>query len=262
MRFLIFGDIVGKIGRHALRATLPDLREELKPDIVLANGENLAHGLGATESTLNEVRDAGVTLFTSGNHIWNKPEGVELLRQTDPPIIRPANYPPSTPGVGWKMLSVAGKDVLVVNLLGRVFMKDLVDDPFHTIDTILAEHPAIVTVIDFHAEVTSEKCSLGWYLNGRASILYGTHTHIATADTRILPKGTAYVTDVGMTGARDSVLGVDPATAIPGYTTGIGTRFVWPETGVAIVQGIIVDVEDASGTATHIERFEREVTIT
>lgn len=263
MRFLIFGDVVGRIGRRALAAALPELRRELKPDLVLANAENLAHGLGMTNRTVSEVLDAGVDLLTGGNHVWDKPEGIELLRAPDPRVIRPANYPAGNPGVGWKTVSVDGKTVLVVNLLGRVFMKDLVDNSFRTFDTIVAEHgsDAAAIIVDYHAEVTSEKNAFGWYADGRASVVYGTHTHIPTSDQRILTKGTAFVTDVGMTGARDSSLGVDPATAIPAYTTGRGQRFVWLETGTAWINGIVVDVDATNGRATRIERMYREVTI-
>lgn len=263
MRFLIFGDVVARIGRRALQAVLPDLRREFQPDVVLANAENLAHGLGMTVRTVDEVLDAGVTLLTGGNHVWDKPEGVELLRQPDTRVIRPANYPAGAPGVGWKTLSIDGKTVLVINLLGRVFMKDLVDNPFRAFDAIIAEHGSGVAavIVDFHAEVTSEKNAFGWYADGRAAIVYGTHTHIPTADARILPNGTAFVTDVGMTGARDTVIGVDPKTAIPQYTTGRGQRYTWPETGAAWVHAIVADVDATTGHATHIERIYREVTI-
>lgn len=264
MRFLIFGDVVASIGRRALAAVLPELRRELRPDVVLANAENLAHGLGVTEKTLDELLDTGVTLATSGNHVWDKPEGIELLRRPDPLVLRPANYPAGAPGVGWKTLSVAGKNVLVVNLIGRVFMKDLVDDPFRTFDAVLAAHghDADVVVVDFHGEVSSERTAFGHYADGRATIVYGTHTHVPTADHRIFPKGMAYVTDVGMTGARDSVIGVDPATVLPAYLTGIGHRFSWPESGPAVVYGIVVDVDADTHRATRIERIFREVAIT
>ncbi|MDP3770758.1 MAG: TIGR00282 family metallophosphoesterase, partial [bacterium] len=195
---------------------------------------------------------------------WDKPEGVELLRRPDPLVIRPANYPPGAPGVGWKTISVDGKTVLVINLLGRVMMKDLVDNPFRTFDEILSTHGTGVSIVivDYHGEITSERNAFGWYADGRTSIVYGTHTHIPTADQRILPKGTAFVTDVGMTGGRDTVLGVDPATAIPQHVTGIGRRFIWPEAGVAWMHAIVADVDAETGRATHIERIYREVTIT
>lgn len=263
MRLLIFGDVVGKIGRRALTAVLPELRREHCPDVVLANAENVAHGLGMTAKTLQEVLDAGVTLLTGGNHVWDKPEGIELLRGAEVQIIRPANYPSGAPGAGWKTLSVDGKNVLVINLLGRVFMRDLVDDPFRTFDAIVEAHgaDADAVIVDFHGEATSERNAFGWYVDGRATVAYGTHTHIPTADARILPKGTAFVTDVGMVGARDSIIGVDPATTIPQYTTGIGQRYVWPETGVAWVHAIVVDTETTTGHVTRIERISREVTI-
>lgn len=263
MRFLIFGDVVGKIGRRALAAVVPELRRELRPDVVLANAENLAHGLGMTARTLSEVLDAGVDLLTGGNHVWDKPEGIELLRSPDPKVLRPANYPAGCPGVGWKTISVDGKNVLVVNLLGMVMMKDLVDNSFRAFDEILAAHgrDASIIIVDYHAEVTSEKNAFGWYADGRASVVYGTHTHIPSADQRILPKGTAFATDVGMTGARDSIIGIDPATSIPQYTTGRKQRYTWPETGTAWIHAVVADVDPATGRATHIERIYREVTI-
>lgn len=262
MRLLIFGDIVGKIGRRALAEVLPELRRAYAPDVVLANAENLAHGLGMTEKTIREVLDAGVTLLTGGNHVWDKPEGVAMLRDASLPLIRPANYPAGAPGLGWKTLSVAGKSVLVVNFLGRVSMKSLVDDPFRGFDAVLAGNPADIVIVDFHAETTSEKNAFGWYADGRAMVVYGTHTHIPTADARLLPKGTAFVTDIGMTGARDTVIGVDAATVLPGYLTGIGTRFTWPETGPAWVHAVVVDINDTTNRAVKIERVYRECTIT
>ncbi|MDO8463246.1 MAG: TIGR00282 family metallophosphoesterase [bacterium] len=261
MRFLIFGDVVAKIGRRALAETLPELRATYAPDLILANVENLAHGLGITASTIREVFTAGVDIATGGNHIWRKPEGVELIRAGELPIVRPANYPEGAPGKGWYVRSVAGTDVLVVNLLGRVFMNNLVDDPFRTFDTILAEHPAPIVLVDFHGETTSERGAFGWYVDGRASVVYGTHTHVPTADERVFPQGTAFITDVGMTGARDTVIGVAVGSVIPGYTTGIGAAFAWPETGTAIVNAVVADVDPATGRATHIERAARTVTI-
>ena len=255
MRFLIFGDIVGKIGRKALAEVLPELRREHRPDVVLANAENLAHGLGMTAKTFGDVLDAGVTLFTGGNHVWDKPEGVELLRAPDARVIRPANYPPGAPGVGWITLSVDGKNVLVVNLLGRVFMKDLVDNPFRTFDAALeSAGPADVVLVDFHAEVTSEKNAFGWYADGRASVVYGTHTHIPTADARILPKGTAFVTDVGMAGARDSVIGVDPEIALSRFLTQMPNRFE-PAKGPAMLQGAVIRIDPDTGRGLSIERL-------
>ncbi|MDO8425227.1 MAG: TIGR00282 family metallophosphoesterase [bacterium] len=261
MRFLIFGDVVAKIGRRAVAETLPELRRAYAPDLVLANIENLAHGLGFTAQTVKELRDAGVDVFTGGNHIWHKPEGVELLRAGTFPIARPANYPAGAPGNGWVLRSVAGTDVLVVNLIGRVFMKDLVEDPFRTFDAIREAHPANVILVDFHGETTSERGAFAWYVDGRASVLYGTHTHVPTADERIFPRGTGFITDVGMTGARDSVIGVTPESVLPGYLTGIGTRFVWPESGMAVVNALVADVDPATGKTTRIERIKREIPI-
>jgi 2',3'-cyclic-nucleotide 2'-phosphodiesterase len=261
MRFLIFGDVVAKMGRRALAATLPQFREQYQPNIVIANVENLAHGLGVTGKSLNEIVEAGVTMATSGNHIWDKPEGIELLDQENSILIRPANYPEGTSGKGWKKLSVDGKTVLVVNLLGRVFMKDLVDCPFRTFDAVFDAEPADIVIVDFHGETTSERGAFAWHVDGRASLVYGTHTHVPTADERVFPRGTGFVTDVGMVGARDSVIGVAPETALPGYLNAKKTRFTWPETGIARVYGIVADVDPKTGHTTSIQRITQEVDI-
>jgi len=208
-KILFFGDIVGKIGRKAIKKVIGDYKKKYSPDFIIANAENLAHGTGATESTLNEMLEAGINFFTSGNHIWKKKEIISVFEEKRIPLIRPANYPEGAPGQGYQLVEVGTKKLLVVNLLGRVFMKEDMDCPFRKIDEILKKYSKenlSGIFVDFHAEVTSENVAFGFYVDGRVSAVVGTHTHIPTADNKILPQGTAYVTDVGMVGARDSVL--------------------------------------------------------
>src|SRR5262245_42085332 len=210
MRVLFVGDVVGAPGRRVLRAGLKRLKVEHAPDLVIANGENVAGGSGLTPVTVDEMLRAGCDVITSGNHVWDKKEIVPYLERHDR-VLRPLNYPAPTPGNGACVVTARdGTRVCVLNLMGRVFMPAL-DDPFRIADAFLRELPdprPQVIVVDFHAEATSEKVALGWYLDGRVTAVIGTHTHVATADERVLPRGTAYITDVGMTGPFDSVIGV------------------------------------------------------
>ncbi len=221
MKIIFFGDIVGKPGRQALAKILPGLKKELNADLVIANIENLAHGKGVTLSTVQELCDAGVDFFTSGNHIFRKPEYTKVFEQFGEKIIRPANFAPEFPGDGYKVLEIKGVRVMIANLLGEVFMEKQVDQgpltsPFHKLNEILGELDADVKVklLDFHAEATSEKRSMGFWADGRLSAVVGTHTHVPTADAQILPGGTGYVTDLGMTGAALSVIGVKSESAL------------------------------------------------
>ncbi|MFH2063184.1 MAG: TIGR00282 family metallophosphoesterase, partial [bacterium] len=214
MRILVFGDIVGGIGREAVIGTLPGLRAETNPDLVIANCENLAGGLGVTPRTLDQMIDAGVDAFTSGNHLWDRPQISEVLADNrySERLVRPANYPPDTPGRSWILLTVGEKRVLVLNFVGKVFSNVLTDNPFRSLDKILVETAGLkadIVLVDFHAEATSEKIAFGWHTDGRAAAVWGTHTHVPTRDERILTRGTAYITDVGMTGLRDGVIGVE-----------------------------------------------------
>lgn len=261
LRFLVFGDIVGKIGRRAVAAVLPSLRKRYRPDLVIANAENLAHGLGVTESSLNEMKTAGVDVFTSGNNVWSK-DGSRLL-ESEPQFIRPANYPARTPGRGWLTVSVRKQPVLIINLQGRVHMNQQVDDPLTTFDRILAEqnkHTRTV-LVDFHAEVTSEKAALAWYADGRASAVLGTHTHVQTADARVLPKGTAFLSDIGMCGALDSVIGTDVAAVLQHQLTQMPLKHIIPETGPATVNAVLVEVNARTGTANRILPLSETVSI-
>ena len=256
MRILMIGDIIGQPGRRAITALVPGLRREFKIDMVIANGENTAGGFGITPDTAQEILEAEVDVITSGNHIWKQKEIVQYINE-EWPLIRPANYPPGTPGRGHIRLS----DTLVLNLMGRVFMSPL-DCPFRGVDRILGEvngiNPTKVIVVDFHAEATSEKQAMGWYLDGRVSAVLGTHTHVGTADARILPKGTAYVTDVGMTGPYNSVIGSDVHAVLEGFLTQMPRRLTIPN-GPVLLNSVLLDIDEDSGKATNIQRIDRIV---
>jgi metallophosphoesterase (TIGR00282 family) len=253
MRVLYIGDVVGSPGRRALKELLPGLRDEFQLDVVIANGENAAGGRGLTLRTAKDMFESGVDIISSGNHIWDQKEIIEEL-ETDAPILRPANYPPGSPGRG--MLSAKGLTVL--NLQGRTFMPQT-DDPFRAADALLDGYANGPVVVDMHAEATSEKLAMGWYLDGRVSAVFGSHTHVPTADTRILPRGTAYVTDAGMAGARNSILGFEVAAAQHGFLTGMPTRMTVEENDRALIlNSVLVEIDDATQKATSIERVDRE----
>lgn len=258
MRILFIGDITGKPGRRMLAAMLGPLRREFAPDAVIANGENAAGGFGITRDTLREILDTGVDVVTGGNHSWAQREAREL-HEAEARILRPANWPPAAPGHGSAVVATrAGGRVAVLNLQGRVFSEPL-DDPFRTADRDLAalrrETPVIV--VDMHAEATSEKVAMGWYLDGRVTAVIGTHTHVQTADERVLPGGTAYITDVGMTGARDGVIGFEREAIIRRFLDGLPARFE-VATGPAQLCAVVVDADPDTGRAAAIERIRRE----
>lgn len=254
VRILFIGDIVGKPGRRACRVLLPGLVQELRPDAVIANGENAAGGFGLTADTADEILGCGVNVITTGNHVWNKKEFYRILA-TSERVLRPANYPPGAPGRGATVVQLAsGLRLCVVNLAGRVFMAPI-DCPFRTADRILEELSSRcdVFVVDFHAEATSEKVALGWYLDGRVACVVGTHTHVQTADERVLPGGTAYITDLGMTGPVDSVIGVRKDIIIGRFLTGLPAKFE-TASGRAQISGAVVTVDGTTGKAKSIER--------
>ena len=255
MRVLMIGDVVGKPGRSAVSSLLPDLRRELRLDMVIANGENAAGGLGITPGTADELLSGGVDIITSGNHIWDNKEIIPHLDSAIP-ILRPLNYPPGTPGRGHTRTG----DLMVVNLLGRVFVGTC-DCPFRAMDQLLAEQTELpkVILVDMHAEATSEKESMGWYLDGRVSAVAGTHTHVPTADTRILPEGTAYVSDLGMVGASNSVIGVETEDALARFLTQTPRRLRVATEGPVRFNSVLFEFDEATGKATHIERIDREL---
>lgn len=255
MRLLCIGDVFGRPGREALLATLPTLRRTHGIEIAIANGENSAHGAGLTGATAKSLFDAGVDVITSGNHIWQRREALEYLRR-ETRVIRPLNYPPGTPGRGAVQVQVGGVSVLVLNAMGRLFMKPL-DDPFRALDDALAMagNDVNVIVVDFHAEATSEKRAMGFYLDGRVSMVFGTHTHVPTADAQILPNGTGYVTDLGMVGARRSVIGMAIEPVLTGFTTVLPAH-AHPAEGPVDVNAVLVDIDTATGKAMTIARLD------
>lgn len=255
----MIGDIVGKPGRNAILDNLSSLSRELSIDFVIANGENAAGGHGITKEIAKQLFATGVDVFTMGNHVWNKKEIISYIEKENR-IIRPANYPPGTPGAGYNIFQTSnGNLIAVINLSGRIFMQEL-DCPFRKIDEILNEinYRTNIIFVDFHAEATSEKVAMGWYLDGRVTAVCGTHTHVQTADERILPNGTAYITDIGMTGPRDSVIGVNANIVIEKFITQMPRRFEVADTNYQL-NAVVIDVDPTSGTATKIERiFELE----
>ncbi|HJX11943.1 MAG TPA: TIGR00282 family metallophosphoesterase [Dehalococcoidales bacterium] len=254
MNILAIGDIIGRPGRQAVHHFLGGLRKQYRASLVIANGENVAGGFGLTEGTARELLDDGVDVITSGNHIWAQKEIIPYLG-SNMPILRPLNYPAGVPGRGYL---VAGR-ALVVNLIGRTFMNSY-DCPFRAMDELLEgldPRPPVI-IVDFHAEATSEKVALGRYLDGRVSAVLGTHTHVGTIDTRILPEGTAYVTDIGMTGPEDSVIGDEVGSVIQRFLTMMPHRLSVGG-GKPLLNAVMVAVDENTGRATAIERIYREM---
>jgi metallophosphoesterase (TIGR00282 family) len=262
-RVLMIGDIIGKPGRLAIEQLLPGLRDERGIDFVTANGENLAGGMGLTQATAEMLYAAGVDVVTSGNHIWDKREIYAYLDQTDR-VLRPLNYGThGVPGHGWGTYeALDGSELAVINLQGRTYMQPI-ENPFTEADRLLdeaSEPLPPIRLVDFHCEITSEKNALGLYLDGRVSAVVGTHTHVVTADERILPKGTAYQSDLGMTGPLWSVIGFDPATVLPRFINALPTRFEVGESPV-VFNACQLDIDPATGRAIQVERIQRLVEV-
>jgi metallophosphoesterase (TIGR00282 family) len=255
LRILFIGDIVGRPGRELVRRGLAALVEHHRVDIVIANAENAAAGFGITREIGDQILDWGVDVMTSGNHIWDKKEAIDYIG-AEPRLLRPANYPAGVPGNGSYLARTEdGRPVGVINVMGRVFMLNI-DDPF---TVVLREIEAMrqrthVIFVDFHAEATSEKIAMGWHLDGKVSALVGTHTHVQTADERILPRGTAYLTDVGMTGPHDSVIGVETEAALGRFLNGMPARFE-TATGNPRLNAVLVEADEKTGLAARIERL-------
>jgi len=258
MRILFLGDIIGEPGRNAVKVLLPELRLEFKPDFVIANGENSAHGFGITPKILEDLLLSEIDVITSGNHIWDKKEVMQII-DSEPRLLRPANYPPGVAGIGFRVYTaVNGLKVGVLNLEGRVYLSNI-DCPFRAAKeavNILKKETNII-VIDFHAEITSEKNALAYYLDGEVSAVFGTHTHVQTADERILAHGTAFITDAGMCGSVDSVIGMKKELALQRFLYDIPVRFEVATANVK-VHGVFVEIDDASGKAVSITRISRE----
>ena len=262
MRLLFIGDCIGRIGREGVKHLLPKLTELYKPDFVVLNGENLAGGFGLTAETVHEMYSAGVDVITSGNHIWDKKVAIKLLDE-DARLLRPANYPPGVPGRGSAVYRKNGLAIAVVNLIGRVYM-DSYDDPFRGADEELKKSAGETNLIfvDFHAEATSEKQALGYYLDGRVTAVMGTHTHVPTADERILDRKTAYITDVGMAGPVDSIIGLNKKEALDRFHTRIPHRFMEVAKGEGILSGVLVEADKETGRARAITRVSSKFNVT
>jgi metallophosphoesterase (TIGR00282 family) len=254
MVVLVIGDVIGRPGRRAVGKLLPQLRQQYGLNLVVANAENVAGGIGLTSITAKELLNAGVDVLTSGNHIWAHKEILPYL-DGQMPILRPLNYPPGVPGRGYMVIGQA----MVVNLIGRTFMSSF-DCPFRAMDKLLAEvkdEPSVI-IVDFHAEATSEKMAMGRYLDGRVSAVLGTHTHVGTIDAQLLPRGTAYVTDIGMTGPVDSIIGDDTEAVLSRFLTMLPHRLSVGK-GKTMFNAVLVTVDDGSGKAIGIERIYQEV---
>lgn len=256
MKILFIGDIVGKIGRHTVKSLLPNLVDRYKIDMVIANGENAAGGFGITEKTAAEIFGFGVHVITTGNHIWDKKEAVSYIAKENR-ILRPINYPPNTPGVGSIIFTLQGKEkIAVINVSGRVFMNTL-DCPFRT---AMAEAKRLreatnIIVIDFHAEATSEKIAFGYYMDGMVSAVIGTHTHVQTADEKILSGGTAYITDVGMTGPQTSVIGIEKEQIIERFLSQMPRKYEVAG-GKGLLSSVVIEIDEKSGKAMAIQRLQ------
>ena len=255
MNILFVGDIVGKPGREMVRKGLRALVEEHEVDLVIANAENSANGFGITKDIGDTLLEWGVDVMTSGNHIWDKKEAIDYIA-TEPRLLRPANYPAGVPGRGSYVAQTGdGRAVGVINVMGRVFMLNI-DDPFavvqREIDAI--RHKTRVIIVDFHAEATSEKIAMGWHLDGKVTAVFGTHTHVQTADERILPNGTAYLTDAGMTGPHDGIIGMEREPSLGRFLNAMPSRFE-PATGNPRLNGVVVSADDRTGRASAVKRI-------
>ncbi len=264
IKILFFGDIFGKIGRQGMKKILPKLKTQYQFDLILANAENLTHGRGVNNASIKEMMDIGINLFTSGNHIWDKKDAYIILNKKDSPLLRPANYPPGTAGQGEKLVKIGVNSILVINLIGRVFFREDFDCPFRAIDKILEKYKKenlAGIIVDFHAEATSEKVAMGHYLNGRVSAILGTHTHVQTADEQILNKGTAYITDLGMTGPKNSVIGLDKKNIISNFLSQINKSADIPETDLCQINGVYIEINSKNKKTIKIERINQNAKI-
>ncbi|MFC1568275.1 TIGR00282 family metallophosphoesterase [Candidatus Margulisiibacteriota bacterium] len=257
LKILFIGDIIGKLGREVCRQVLPDLKKKYSPDLIIANGENSAHGYGITEKVYKELTEMGIEAITMGNHVWDKKELADKIDQL-PLVVRPANYPPGVPGGDHLIINKAGVKIGIMNLSGRTFMPPL-DCPFQAAERVVSKLKTNVVIVDMHAEATSEKSALGWFLDGKVSAVLGTHTHVMTADERILPKGTAFLSDIGMVGARDSIIGMNKEQILKRFTTQMPERFEPTDSGPGIFNAVFLKVDAISGQAKEIKRIVQVV---
>ena len=254
MRILFIGDIVGKVGRNAIAEYLPKIKQSYRPTVSIVNAENAAHGKGLTDKLYKQLLRDGVDFMTMGNHTYGQREIYDFIDDANR-MVRPANFPSEAPGVGMRFIQINDIKLAIINLQGRSFMQDI-DDPFKKADQLIEEAKKETNFIfvDFHAETTSEKNAMGWYLDGRVSAVVGTHTHIQTSDERVLPNGTGYITDVGMTGYYDGILGINRDEVIERFITSLPQRHVVPDDGRSVLSGVIIDL-DKDGKTKQIERI-------
>jgi len=263
MKILALGDIYAKLGRETVAKILPDLKKEFEVDLVIANSENLTHGSGFTKKHIKEMQDAGVDFFTTGNHAFSRQSSVDMFNEDHCPVIRPANYPckERTPGKGYVILETKkGQKVLLVNILGQAFIRQDLNSPLHTIDEILEEnkgHDFDAIIVDFHAEATAEKYAFAFYLDGKVSGIFGTHTHVPTADERILPNGTAFICDVGMSGSYNSVIGIKKEIAIHNMRTQMARKHEPEEQGDTVFNAVLMDIDTKTKKALNIMHIQK-----
>lgn len=256
MRILFCGDIVGRSGRDVVHQEIPRLREQLHLDCVIVNGENAAHGFGITVSICQSLYSVGVDLITTGNHVWDQKEIVAAMDQ-DKRLVRPINYPSTTPGRGYTTFTtIKGQTVLVINAMARLFMDPFFDDPFRAVETVLQKFRLGTTVsciiLDFHGEASSEKIAMGYLCDGRVSLVVGTHTHVPTADVRILPQGTGYMTDAGMCGDYESIIGMDKSVPLDRMMGKLTSGRLTPAQGLGTLSGVFIETDDATGLAVRV----------
>lgn len=256
MKILIVGDVFGRAGRRTFAEFTPKIKAEKNIDVVVVNGENAAHGKGLTVATFNELLSNGADVITTGNHVWDNKEIFEIIDR-EPFLIRPANFPEGTPGNGFCIFPYRAKNIGVINVMGRTFMTPM-DCPFICAEKIVAQmkNQCDIILIDFHAEATSEKMALAYFLDGKVTAVVGTHTHVQTADERILPQGTAYITDLGMVGVLDSAIGMELESVIEKFITCRQNKFAVAEKGTCIYSAVIVEIDDATNKAKNIERIK------
>lgn len=261
MRFLIFGDVVGEPGRRAISRALPELREEHKPDSVIINIENMAHGSGITPDTWQEALAWEADVYTTGDHAWGNTAGIPLLEDSSLPIIRPANYrEDAVAGRGWHTFTSGALEITVINLQGQVFFRNDPDNPFLVMDELLERDEikrSNIVLVDFQAEATSEKRAMGWYLDGRLSAIWGTHTHVPTADAQILPEGTGYISDIGMNGNYFSVIGIDRAGPLKSFTNQLKMKKTFDEVGPLEIGAMLLDIDPKTGQTTNIVHIRK-----
>ncbi len=265
LKILFIGDIYGKLGRETVKKILPQIKDEEQPNLVIANAENVAHGSGISLPTIKELMSSGVDWLTTGDHAFDNEEQFKFCVAEGLPVIRPANYSAGVPGVGHRLIQTGNYQILLIAVLGRVFLHQDFDDPFRAVDSILDEYLAkfkpSAIIVDIHAEATSEKIALGHYLDGRVSAVLGTHTHVMTADARILSRGTAFMSDVGMVGAVDSVIGLGKENVIKSFLTQIKQEKIVPETGGALLNSVLVTIDPGTAKAVEIKPITRYLTI-